>query len=411
MADTDKHTYLEVNGDFKMRELDNNDLEQFNALLQYAFQVTSYELFQTGWEQDEIKSAKRPILEKAYVLGWFYKEKLASMIVVYRMQVNIQDEIMSMGGITGVTTYPEYSGRGLIHSLMRYVIDYMHREKMPISFLYPYSIPFYRKLGWEIVSDKLTFTVKDTQLPKAFPVRGMVERVSADSEDFHNVHSYFALQHHGSLIRDELAWDEYWRWENDDMIVAVYYNEDHKPLGYVVYYIANEIFHIKEMIYLNREAQLGLWEYIHAHDSMIDEVRGNNYYSEPIAFELDDSDIKETIRPYAMGRIIDVAQFISQYNCDPDGPGGCFSFEIADDLLPWNNGTFVIDFEKGHCALTDKNPQYHLSMSIGTFTTLLLGYKSAEKLLQMGKIQTTYDAVAKLDDILYHEIPYVSDYI
>ena len=126
MTDTDKHTYLEVNGDFKMRELDNNDLEQFNALLQYAFQVTSYELFQTGWEQDEIKSAKRPILEKAYVLGWFYKEKLASMIVVYRMQVNIQDNIMSMGGITGVTTYPEYSGRGLIHSLMRYVIDYMH---------------------------------------------------------------------------------------------------------------------------------------------------------------------------------------------------------------------------------------------------------------------------------------------
>ena len=58
--------------------------------------------------------------------------------------------------------------------------------------------------------------------------------------------------------------------------------------------------HIKELIYLNREAQLGLWEYIHAHDSMIDEVRGNNYYSEPIAFELDDSDIKETIRPYAM---------------------------------------------------------------------------------------------------------------
>ena len=67
-----------------------------------------------------------------------------------------------------------------------------------------------------------------------------------------------------------------------------------------------------------------------------------------------------------------------------------FSFEIADDLLPWNNGTFVIDFEKGHCALTDKHPQYHISMSIGTFTTLLLGYKSAEKLLQMGKIQTTY---------------------
>ena len=118
MKEIQTHTYLEENGDFKMRELGEGDLEQFNALLQYAFQVTSYDLFQTGWEQDEIKSAKSPILKEAYVLGWFYQEKLASMIVVYSMKVNILDEIIDMGGITGVATYPEYTGRGLIHSLM-----------------------------------------------------------------------------------------------------------------------------------------------------------------------------------------------------------------------------------------------------------------------------------------------------
>ena len=78
MEETREHVYLEVNDNFRMRELDRGDLEQFNALLQYAFQVTSYDLFQTGWEQDEIKYAKRPILEEAYVLGWFYQNKLAS---------------------------------------------------------------------------------------------------------------------------------------------------------------------------------------------------------------------------------------------------------------------------------------------------------------------------------------------
>ena len=56
--------------------------------------------------------------------------------------------------------------------------------------------------------------------------------------------------------------------------------------------ISSDVMHVKEMIYLNREAQLGLWEFIHAHDSMIDEVRGNNYYSEPIAFELDAAILK-----------------------------------------------------------------------------------------------------------------------
>lgn len=214
-----------------MRELDYSDLDQFNSLLQYAFQVTTYDLYKIGVKQEEMKYAKRPMLEEAYVVGWFYKEKLASMILVYSMKINIHDNIMDMGGITGVATYPEYTGKGLIHSLMKHVIDYMHNQKMSISFLYPYSIPFYRKLGWEIASDKIAFTVKDTQLPKARPASGMVERVSLDSEDYHNVHSYFALQRHGALMRDNLTWDEYWRWDNEDIIVAVYYNDAHKPLG------------------------------------------------------------------------------------------------------------------------------------------------------------------------------------
>ena len=112
----------------------------------------------------------------------------------------------------------------------------------------------------------------------------------------------------------------------------------------MVYLIKNDIMHIKEMIYLNREAQKGLWEYIHAHDSMIDEVHGNTYFSEPIAFEIDDGDIKETIRPYAMGRIVDVASFLEDYPCDPDGGELCIDLEIEDDLLPWNDHTFRIRF-------------------------------------------------------------------
>lgn len=413
MSDKDTHTYLEVNGDFRMRELDHNDLEQFNALLQYAFQVTSYELFQTGWEQEEIKYAKRPILEDAYVLGWFYKEKLASMIVVYSMQINIQDNIMAMGGITGVTTYPEYTGRGLIHSLMRYVIDYMHKKKLPISFLYPYSIPFYRKMGWEIVSDKLTFTVKDTQLPKAFPVRGMVERVSLDSEDFHNVYSYFAMQHHGALIRDKLAWDEYWRWENDDMIVALYYNEEHKPLGYLVYYIANEIFHIKEMVYLTSEARHGLWNYISAHFSMITQVRGDNYSGEPMAYLFEDSEIEETIAPYIMARIVDVESFCRSI---PGRSSRRISKSISGlqtALLPGIREIFSFPgtrVEQPGERVEDNQSINVVELDINTLTALMMGYKRPTYLYDHEKISTEYYMLTWLERLIPVKKPYFSDY-
>lgn len=413
-ADTaDSHVYLETHGDFRMRELDNDDLEQFNALLTYAFQVTSYELLQTGWQQDEFISAKRPMLEKAYVLGWFYKDRLASMIVVYSMKVNIHDNIMEMGGITGVATYPEYTGRGLIHSLMRRAINYMHEQEFPISFLYPYSIPFYRKMGWEIVSDKITFTIRDTQLPKPRPVEGMVERVSEDSEDFHNVYSYFAVQRHGALIRDSLAWDEYWRWENDDMIVAVYYNKEHKPLGYIVYYIANEIFHIKEMVYLNIEANYGLWNYITAHFSMITQVVGDNYSGEPMAYLLEDSEITETVSPYIMARIIDAEAFLREYPWQVQPEDFRIHFRVTDEMAPWNTGDYLVSWKGGEtrCERVENNQSINVvELDINTLTTMLMGYKRPSYLYEHEKIRTEYYMLTWLERLIPVEKPYFSDY-
>ena len=100
-----------------MRELDKSDLNSSMPCSNTHSRSTHIRTAPDGWEQDEIKYAKRPILEAAIMSwGWFYREKLASMIVVYSMKVNIHDNIMDMGGITGVATYPEYTGRGLIHS-------------------------------------------------------------------------------------------------------------------------------------------------------------------------------------------------------------------------------------------------------------------------------------------------------
>ena len=225
------------------------------------------------------------------------------------------------------------------------------------------------------------------------------------------LHAKFASITHGCLYRNTLAWEEYWRWDEDDTVVAVYYNVSGEPSGYMVYLIKDDIMHIKEMIYLNHEAHEGLWEFIRAHDSMIDEVHGNSYFNEPIAFEMDDGDIREIIRPYIMGRIVDAEQFFSAYACDPSEGGVCFAFDIEDGFLEWNDKTVVVRFENGRCRVTDEKPDYTVHLTIATLTTLLLGYKTATKLHRMGRIVADAEAVLKLDNVLLHESPYISDYI
>ena len=169
--------------------------------------------------------------------------------------------------------------------------------------------------------------------------------------------------------------------------------------------------HIKEMIYINREAQKGLWNYIRAHESMIDEIHGNTYFSEPIAFEMDDGDISETIKPYCMGRIVDVEQFFAQYPCDPDEKPVRITFDLSDGLLPWNDRAFTVLIENGKCRVVEEPGEYTVKMSIATLTTLLLGYKTAERLYELERIEGTEEAVEKLDDVIFHKIPYISDYI
>ncbi|MFR1758454.1 MAG: enhanced intracellular survival protein Eis, partial [Christensenellaceae bacterium] len=139
-----------------MRELTEADLEQYNDLLRYAFQVTDEELHKVGWDEDEIKNSKSPVLKAAEVLGWFEGDHLASEISVYPMQVNIQGRVYPVGYVTGVATYPEYSGMGLMSALIRRCLMDMRKRGQSISLLYPYSIPLYRHKGWEIVSDKMT---------------------------------------------------------------------------------------------------------------------------------------------------------------------------------------------------------------------------------------------------------------
>ena len=181
----------------------------------------------------------------------------------------------------------------------------------------------------------------------------------------------------------------------------------------MVYLIKDDVMHVKEMIYLNREAQKGLWEYIHAHDSMIDEVRGNTYFNEPIAFDMDDSDIVETIQPYIMGRIVDVAQFLEQYPCAP-GANLRIALDVTDTFMEVNNRTFVVDFCDGRTSVveTDRDDGFaHVALSIGTLTCLLLGYKTAAQLFERERIQGDAAVVDALDEALLHEYPYISDYI
>ncbi|MDQ0972026.1 putative acetyltransferase [Neobacillus niacini] len=395
----------------KMGKVETKHFQQFNELLRYVFQVTKKDLQMVGWEEREIALAKKPVLDQADVIGWFDGEKLVSQLAVYPFQVNIFGRTFEMGGLTGVGTYPEYANMGLMYKLMRQGLADMQARKQSISYLFPYSIPYYRRRGWEIISDKMTFEVRDVQLPKIRKVPGYVERLNIEHSDVRTVYKLFSSKMHAAMIRNELAWDEYWRWDVDELTAAVYYDHTHKPHGYLLYWISEDVLHIKEMVYMDEEARIGLWNFIGAHFSMVSKVVGNIFMNEPLAFWLEDGDIKETISPYFMARIVDAKQFIEQYPFRATGTERKITLLLEDPMLEWNQGIFTLLVSgngQGKFLQSEDNPA--VSLDIQTLTTMLLSYKRPSYLAAISRLKGDEAAVDILENIIERQTPYFSDY-
>ena len=163
---------------YVIRNLTTKDLDQYNALLRYAFQITEKDLSEYGWEDGDIKQSKFPVLERADVLGCFDGESLVSQFAVYPLKMNIYGAVYHVGFVTSVCTYPEYTGKGIMKNLMYQSLCHMRYKRKSLALLYPYSIPLYRKLGWEIISNKITYAVKDRQIPSQACAPGYVRRVA-----------------------------------------------------------------------------------------------------------------------------------------------------------------------------------------------------------------------------------------
>ena len=398
--------------DLEIRPLGPEHVQQFNELLAYVFQITDADIEESGYDsKKEMIKSKQPILDLSKVFGWFHQDQLISQIAIYPCEVNIHGTNYKMGGVTGVGTYPEYAGHGLMQELIRVALSNMREDEQWISYLYPYNIPYYRRKGWEIMSDKLSFKIRDTQLPKQVSVPGMVERKAVTDPDVYTVYNQFTAANHGALTRSSFHWEEYWRYENEEeRTAAIYYDGDGKPQGVLFYWVAEEVFHIKEMFYLNQEARNGLWNFVSAHFSMVYWVKGDIYKNEPLAFLLDDSQIKETIEPYYMARIVDVEQFLAKFPFTAFSQS--FHFQVTDPVAPWNNDSFSLTWsvEEERALVSREAKGATVILDIQTLSCLLMNYRRASYLSRIERLATDPKTLKVLEQIIPDTEAYFSDY-
>lgn len=364
-----------------IRQFRADEFDKNMALSEYAFQARL-----TEEQRETIQKRFKP--EDSW--GIFQGEDLQAKLTIIPLETYIHGQTFLMGGIAGVATWPEKRRGGMVSRLLVHALEEMKRAGQTLSFLHPFSFPFYRKFGWEIYTEYRKYTIPAEKFPLKTVEEGEVRRDIRDIAILSSIYDVYARRYNGTLARSESWWQE--RVFRDHRYTAVYYNGKGEPEGYVLYKIENRELLCNELVFTTERARRGLWTYLANHDSMVE--RGIFTYvpmDDAMPYLLQDPRIQQEIIPYFMGRIVDASAFWSQYPFVPAAEETRFTLALTDPYAPWNDGVWeIVISSSGQGSWRPSNLEAEkadLTCDIQALTAMMIGYRDPIYLSTWEKLQ------------------------
>lgn len=363
----------------EMRELVEEDYLESLKLSMYAFQYMVTE--------EKIPNRLEKVKDHK-IIGIWQENNLAAKLHIIPLQIYMNEEKWNMGGLAGVATYPEYRRNGYVKALITESLKKMKEDYQIVSLLAPFDFSFYRKYGWEILSEHKKVTIDKGQLKFLDEGKGNIKRYTKEthSKEIENLYESYCSKFTGMLVRDSKWWLE--NVYDDNSQIAVYYNSSNVANGYILYHVKDRKMDIQEMLVLDQDARAGLWNFICQHDSMIESATIKLSMHDNLPYLLANTKIKTESYPYFMARIVEAEECLKRFPFDSINES--LFLHIDDVYAPWNNGSYLISKDEikvfreklgSHCS---HPPQKGIRLSINTLSTILFGYKRPQELYDLG---------------------------
>ena len=388
----------------EIKILTEEDYLQSMKLSMYAFQ------YQVP-EEDIPKRLEK--LKNQRLLGIFEGDELAAKLHILSLNVNVGKVNWKMGGIAGVATYPEHRRKGYVNALIKRALEDLRNDGKIVSFLHPFKIDFYRKFGWEIISDHKKVQIEKKDLKFIGKPSGSILRCTKDghSVEIEEIYQEFAERHSGMLARDRSWWlDSIYGTQT----AAVYSNAETNARGYLLYEVKDNVMKIEEYVALDHEARIGLWNFICQHDSMVERVEMVLSAHDPFPYFLAEPKVKTEITPYFMGRIVNAGEALKSYPFIQTGAK--IFLHLSDEFAPWNAGTYqlsqgevsVYPAKEGSSCV--QQPKRGLQLDVNALSAMLFGYMRPLELYSLEQIKGDYGEVVELEKMIPPLKPFFYDF-
>ncbi|HHB1769628.1 TPA: GNAT family N-acetyltransferase [Bacillus cereus] len=371
-----------------------------------ALRLSEY-AFQYKVEEERMQQQLTRMKESHEVYGIMEGNDLAAKLHLIPFHIYIGKEKFKMGGVAGVATYPEYRRSGYVKELLQHSLQTMKKDGYTVSMLHPFAIVFYRKYGWELCANLLVCHMTKSDLVMKKQVIGTVKRFNKEnhSEEVEKLYETFAERFSGMLVRNEKWWLQA---VYDDLTLAIYYDKNQTAAGYMLYKIENYKMTVDEFVPLHNEARKGLWNFICQHDSIIKELEMTVSENEQLLYTLQEPRVKTEIKPYFMGRIVDVEQFLKQYELNWNNVQQEVILHITDSFAQWNNITVRI--ANHEITIIEEPIDKGIKLDINALSTILFGYKRPLELNELELISGSEEEIRAFENVVPVRKPFIYDF-
>ncbi|WXR61125.1 GNAT family N-acetyltransferase [Peptostreptococcaceae bacterium AGR-M142] len=339
-------------------------------------------------------------------------DKIIAALQLNSHVINLNSINIPCPYIVGVSTLPEYRGYGVMKKIMNEAFSNISKSNN-ICILMPIDHRLYRKYGFEDISDMMEikidifslndFKKNDYSIEKVNDINLLeLKNIYLDSLKNYNSYAFRNDKYFRNLIKESCA-------ENAHIFLSK--SKDGNYDGYIYYTVfSNKVF-IRELYYKNINSLKAFFNFLYNHNMQASEIIINTALKNPIRHML--KDFKNTlikVRPFMMGRIINVMQLLREIDIFKDlSKDDDIKIKVVDDNINSNNAIYHIN-NKTIFKVDDL--EYDVLIDVKYLSQLIFSYRDIDELIFEEKLELVDEEKLKiLKKIFIKKDNHINEYI
>jgi predicted acetyltransferase len=312
------------------------------------------------------------------------------------------------GGITAVGVAPEQRGSGVGLWMLQQSLEELHRQAVPIATLYPATTAFYRRTGFERAAQRLLYDVPLAAIGMRDYTLDAMPAGPDENAIIKQLYTQQAARNSAFIDRPAFYWDHILD-PKDKRTYKFIARRDGAPEGYVIFSHASwgETLKVDDIVALTPAAGRRLLTLLADHRSMIETMRLPGGPNDTLLFLMAEQKQKVGWSLDMMLRIVDVTNALSTRGY-PAGVNAELQLDVCDELLPGNNGRFVLTVADRHAGVRSGGAG-RVSLHVRDLATLYSGYLTPQELQAAGSLAGSEADLATAAQIFAGPRPWTPD--